>query len=154
MNKAIQAITQPGDVIWHSQPCTGGCPWQVVNMKRSQKTRDKVQSHWKLFESIWKAFERIATHAIRVGACVYHEWPQGCMYWSNKKVESFLKRNNFFFNSVHGCMYGLVSANGKTRVNPSRNPGTSHRLNMPPHYRWPYATDLTRTPSVRVVIQN
>ena len=26
--KALSALRGPGDVLWHSQPCTGGCPWQ------------------------------------------------------------------------------------------------------------------------------
>ena len=87
-------------------------------MKKSQKTRDKVKSHWKEFELLWKAFERIAIHAMSVGAFIYHEWPQGCMYWNNKRVATFLKRHKFLYNPVHGCMYGLTSESGETKGNP------------------------------------
>ena len=56
INKAISALKGPGDVLWHSQPCVGGCPWIRINMKRSIKTRNKIKSHWALFSKLWKAF--------------------------------------------------------------------------------------------------
>ena len=86
INKVKNAITQPGDVLWHSQPCTGGCPWQIVNAKRSHATKLKIDAHWKEFARLWNAFQIVAQHAIDVGASVYHEWPRGCMYWGNRKV--------------------------------------------------------------------
>ena len=66
--KAINAIKRPGDVLWHSQPCTGGCPWQRVNMKRGGKTKDKILQHWSKFRKIWASFEIIAEHALNIGA--------------------------------------------------------------------------------------
>ena len=81
IDKAINAITGPNDIVWHSQPCTGGCTWQIVNMKRGKETRDKIAGHWKLFEKIWTSFMKISNYAIGVGAQVFHEWPQSCSYW-------------------------------------------------------------------------
>ena len=40
-NKAIQALKGPQDAIWHSQPCTGGCPWQRINIKKGAEARNK-----------------------------------------------------------------------------------------------------------------
>ena len=53
LNKALNAITHEDDILWHSQPCTGGCPWQIVNAKRGAKTRKKVQGHWHVFRKFW-----------------------------------------------------------------------------------------------------
>ena len=40
IQKAINAINGPEDVLWHSQPCVGGCPWTTVNLTRSEETRN------------------------------------------------------------------------------------------------------------------
>ena len=71
---------------------TGGCPWQIVNAKRSHETKLKIDQHWKDFARLWHAFQIVAQHAISIGASVYHEWPRGYMYWGNRKVASFLKK--------------------------------------------------------------
>ena len=115
INKAITALTGPEDVLWHSQPCTGGCPWQRINLRRNPATKDKVKQHWKLFAKLWKSFEIIANHAMSVGAAVYNEWPLGCSYWANKKVSAFFQKRHFNFAVVHGCMYGLMAEYGKQR---------------------------------------
>ena len=122
IDKVKNAITQPGDVLWHSQPCTGGCPWQIVNAKRSHATKLKIDAHWKEFARLWNAFQIVAQHAIDVGASVYHEWPRGCMYWGNRKVTSFLKKNNFAYDIMHGCMYGLTAVDGKDAGKPINKP--------------------------------
>ena len=76
-------------------------------MKRAGKTKDKILQHWSKFRKIWASFEIIAEHALNIGASVYHEWPTGCMYWSNSRVAKFLKKYNFSYCKVNGCMYGL-----------------------------------------------
>ena len=122
ISKAVTALTGPGDVLWHSQPCTGGCPWQRINLRRNPATRDKVKQHWKLFAKLWKSFEIVANHALSVGASVYNEWPQGCSYWANKKVSTFFQKKNFDFTMVHGCMYGLTAKCGKDKGRPIKKP--------------------------------
>ena len=92
--------------------------------EKEPEARDKIKSHWKDFESLWKAFEKIATHAMSVGAFVYHEWPQGCMYWNSKKVAAFLKRHMF----VQPCARTHVRPHlrkRETKVDPSRTSGNS-----------------------------
>ena len=116
IEKAVKALTGPNDVLWHSQPCTGGCPWQRINLRRNPDTREKVKQHWKLFARLWKSFETIANHAISVGAAVYNEWPQGCSYWSNKKVNGFFQKKTFDLATTNGCMYGLTATCGKQRA--------------------------------------
>ena len=93
LKKALRHIEGPDDVVWHSQPCVGGCPWQRINAKKSPETRDKIKGHWKLFEKLWKSFMIIASHAKKVGAQVYQEWPRGCAYWKDPKVENFLQKH-------------------------------------------------------------
>ena len=41
--KALRELRGPGDVLWHSQPCTGGCPWQKINIKRFPSCRQKLE---------------------------------------------------------------------------------------------------------------
>ena len=54
-------------------------------MKKGASTREKIKGHYTLFAEIWKAFEKIANHAIKIGASVWIEWPRGCQYWNNKQ---------------------------------------------------------------------
>ena len=122
INKAVAALTGPGDVLWHSQPCTGGCPWQRINIKRNPVTKEKVKKHWKLFATLWKSFEIVAKHALSVGASVYNEWPQGCSYWANKRVSTFLQKKRFNFTAVHGCMYDLKAECGTNKGMPIKKP--------------------------------
>ena len=71
---------------------------------------------------LWKAFEIVAEHAMKVGAQVFNEWPKGCTYWSNRRVAAFFKRHKFEFTIVHGCMYNLVSQFGKNAGIPIKKP--------------------------------
>ena len=73
MGKAIDNIRSENDIIWHSQPCTGGCPWQVVNWNKSENTRDKIKGHGEEFVRIWKRFVTIAKHAIEKRASIFIE---------------------------------------------------------------------------------
>ena len=43
-DKALSALRGPGDVLWHSQPCTGGCPWQKINVKRFPSCKQKLEN--------------------------------------------------------------------------------------------------------------
>ena len=38
--KAISALQGPQDVVWHSQPCTGGCPWIRINMRKGENLKE------------------------------------------------------------------------------------------------------------------
>ena len=76
------------------------------------KIRKKIESHWKLLVKLWKSFESVSTHATSVGAQVFHEWPRSCAYWSNSKVETFLRRKGFQFVEVDGCMYNVRATAG------------------------------------------
>ena len=38
--KAISALQGPQDVVWHSQPCTGGCPWIRINMRKGENPKE------------------------------------------------------------------------------------------------------------------
>ena len=112
----------PSDILWHSQPCTGGCPWQKYNMRKGESTREKIKDHYKLFRDIWKAFTEIAEIAIKRGAMVIIEWPKGCAYWNNMKVKNFLRKHEFDETFIDGCMYGLVASSGNEVGTPIRKP--------------------------------
>ena len=47
-----------------------------INMKKGAATRDNIKGHYTLFAELWKAFEKIATRAIRIGASVWKELPR------------------------------------------------------------------------------
>ena len=82
---AIKGIIGPRDTLFFSSPCTGGSPWQRINLLRGgDRMLVKLKGHWKLFKQLWASFEIVAAHAISVGARIFVEWPRGCAYWGDK----------------------------------------------------------------------
>ncbi len=55
----------------------------------------------------------VATHAIAVGAQVYMELPQNCLYWRWPRVRRFFKRYALATSIFDGCMHGLCALHGK-----------------------------------------
>jgi hypothetical protein len=44
LRKAMSAVRKPGTLLWSSQPCTGGSPWQRLNRKRPG-VAEKIRAH-------------------------------------------------------------------------------------------------------------
>ena len=59
--------------LWFSAPCTGGSPWQHINIHKGPKAAERIKNHWIVFRKLWKAFEEVATHAILYGCSVLVE---------------------------------------------------------------------------------
>ena len=106
-------IIGKADALWLSCPCTGGSTWVYINWHRGEDVRNKIREHWDLFHRIWKAFEEVAEHAIRMGARVFIEWPRGCAYWREPAVVRFLSKHRLQFADFDGCMYGLRATGGR-----------------------------------------
>ena len=51
--------------------------WQNINILKGGATETKIRYHWKLMKRLWVAFEKVAEHALKVGARVFVEWPRG-----------------------------------------------------------------------------
>ena len=111
-NKALSGLRGPGDILWHSQPCTGGCPWQKINAKKFKSAKAKLETHYRLFRELWNAFEVVAETAIARGASVWIEWPKKCFYWNTYRVRRFLQKHDFDDAYIDGCMHGLVAPSG------------------------------------------
>ena len=122
ISKCIQHLIGPSDTLWFSAPCTGGSTWQFINLRRGPETVAKIRLHWKLFKRLWNAFERVASHALSVGARVLIEWPRRCAYWKNDRVVKFLSKHGFVNADFDGCMYGLVATKGGDAGMPIQKP--------------------------------
>ena len=106
-------LNGPTDALFFSAPCTGGSPWQRLNISKSPSLIGKMRRHWALFRKLWKSFEVTAAHAASVGAQIYIEWPRNCAYWKHPKVLRFMQAHGFVHADFDGCMYGLVATHGK-----------------------------------------
>ena len=115
-------LNGPRDVLFFSAPCTGGSPWQRINLARSPNLLGRMRRHWALFRRLWKSFELAAIHAVARGAQVYVEWPRHCAYWKVPRVAKFLAQHSFEFSDFDGCMYGLVAEHGERKGHPIRKP--------------------------------
>ena len=107
---ALDRLRGPGDVLWYSAPCTGGCSFQRINLARgNDSTIEKITAHRLLFRRLWNAFERVATIAMKRGATIVVEWPKSCQYWNDTQVKRFLHTRGFASAIVHGCVVGMTS---------------------------------------------
>ena len=112
MDKARDAVRKGGKstLLWAAIPCTGGSPWQHVNLaKCGPKTRAKIFNHRRTFLKIWKSSEVVAEECINLGGKIAIEWPTSCMYWKYRMVKRFVNKHCLTKTRFDGCMYGLVA---------------------------------------------
>jgi hypothetical protein len=101
-------------LVWASTPCTGGTPWTHLNALKGDQTRLKIAAHRREFRRIWASFVKSISPALTAGISVAIEWPQGCVYWQDKRVRGFLRQHRLIRNTFHGCMYGLCPSHSMT----------------------------------------
>ena len=116
LDKALRAVSDPllgpNTMLWGSIPCTGGCPWQRINVTRGEATEAKIREHWSVFDSLWENFVKVADRCLSKGGCVSMEWPQQCMYWKLDRVAEFIRTRGLKKASCHGCAYGVKAISG------------------------------------------
>jgi len=71
LQKALEAVSHPNVLLWASMPCTGGSPWQRLNVKRPG-VAEKLEKHWATARLIWGAFEKTARRAVKMGGYRRH----------------------------------------------------------------------------------
>ena len=76
-------------LIWSAIPCTGGSPWQNINIFPGGEER--IKAHLQMFKALWKKLftfvDWIHTTGRKWRICV--EWLKGCAYWNWKDVRLF-----------------------------------------------------------------
>ncbi|OLP81547.1 Retrovirus-related Pol polyprotein from transposon TNT 1-94 [Symbiodinium microadriaticum] len=94
---------------WSSTPCTGGCPYQRLNLNRYGTEYQKhLDGLWTVHRKLWsvvKTMRNLSDHwAV--------EWPARCAYW--KQTESFFERLSYPVHTsyVDGCAAGLLGNDG------------------------------------------
>ena len=87
---ACNSIHGPNDVVWASLPCTGGCPWQFVNARKSPELKRRIEGYWALFGVMWKNLLKVFAVASAKGATLCIEWPKYCRYWYLNRVKKVL----------------------------------------------------------------
>jgi len=124
----ISVETKP-IVLFGSMPCTGGSPWQNINVKRPGGPR-RMLEHRRLMNKLWASFELLAQAIVDRRGDVCIEWPKGCSYWKLPKVRAFLARYQMLDAIFHGCMFNLQSVvhAGKHILKPWRISTTSHAI--------------------------
>ncbi len=97
-------------LLWCAIPCTGGCPWQEVNMRKIPNFENKLAIHKEKFHKLWNNFEILARTVIANGGKIAIEWPTSCAYWSYHTVQRFIKNINLDSVTLHGCALGLTTS--------------------------------------------
>ena len=105
---AIKAVTEnPQVLLWVAIPCTGGCPWQRYNAKRSAETAGKIEEHRIEMRKLWKTLEVVANVNRKNGGKIAIEWPSNCDYWRLDFVNDFMVKYHLIKAKCQGCAFGL-----------------------------------------------
>ena len=96
-------------LVWFSMPCTGGCPFQYLNYKKSAKAKQRIDMQHLLFRLLWQNAVKVIAEARMVEACVANEWPNQCSYWKRREVIDLIAEYSLVKTVFHGCQYGLTS---------------------------------------------
>ena len=119
---AVRAFVGPNILVWISIPCTGGSPWQRINVAKSERARWLVEGHYRLFRALWNNVKKVATYVNKLGGYIAIEWPKLCAYWQEADVLSFVQVQGLQSVYLDGCMFGLVSKHGQSMGTPIRKP--------------------------------
>ena len=96
-------------LLFASLPCTGGCPWQRINV---EKNPELVQSHQELFIRLFKSFQSLCRMIRSKNPCIAFELPKNCEHWSWDIVKKFIAKYNLVPTLCDGCMLGVRDGNG------------------------------------------
>ena len=117
---ALRHASHKNTLLWCSIPCTGGCPWNRINLAKRPEGQERVRQHKLLFSKLWEKFEVVASKCLKLGGVVVIEWPRRCDYWKNPRVETFLKVHKLRLSDFDGCRYGIVSIKKDSEGTPIR----------------------------------
>ena len=110
---AIRTATRRGMhvVVWASTPCTGGSPWQHLQVARDESYYSRhLKGLFTVHRKLWKSF-LFLVNASKQPTWVI-EWPQRCAYWGWASTKSFLRTNSHSEGLVFGCSCGLLGKDG------------------------------------------
>ena len=95
---------------WSSTPCTGGCPYQRLNLNRYGTEYQKhLDGLWTVHRKLWSVVKTMCNLSDQWAV----EWPARCAYW--KQTESFFERLSYPVHTsyVDGCAAaGLLGNDG------------------------------------------
>ena len=107
--EGYQARSQPL-LIWASLRCTGGCPWQHINILTN---REKVEDHHKQFLKLLESLSSFIRIMKLFKPELAMELPKTCDYWKWTVVQAFIKRHRLQSCLCDGCMLGIVDVDGQ-----------------------------------------
>ena len=91
-------------VLWSSTPCTGGCPFQYICIKKfGQDYMGHLRELYQIQKKLWKGFLRMS----EVADFVAIEWPKRCAYWGWNQTKDFLRKRKTFSTFVDACSVKL-----------------------------------------------
>ena len=108
---AIRTATRRGMhvVVWASTPCTGGSPWQHLQVARDESYYSRhLKGLFTVHRKLWKSFLFLVNVSKQPTWVI--EWPQRCAYWGWASTKSFLRTNSHSEGLVFGCSCGLEYA--------------------------------------------
>ncbi|CAE7231161.1 unnamed protein product [Symbiodinium sp. CCMP2592] len=116
----------PKSRLWVSLPCTSGCQWHRVQLKRGggeyrARLLQKIHRSKKLFAQ----FAEHAKTALDLGIDVTFEWPRYSDSWKRPDVKEFFKDPRFKVVDFDGCMLGVSASGGQPVKKPWRLMTTS-----------------------------
>ena len=122
----------PRSHLWASLPCTSGCQWHRVQLKKGgfeyrARLMQKVQRSRQL-RQLFKQFTEHAKTALEAGIEVTFEWPRYSDSWKRPDVKEFFKDPRFKVVDFDGCRLGVSVPGGQPVKKPWRLMTTSNAV--------------------------
>ena len=103
----VEAAAHVGQVdLWGSLPCTAGCAWWYINLKRYASAKSILAAHCRTLEVLLRHFKIVAQKVIESGGRVHYEWPKGCIRWTDQSVQSMIADLGLRTVTFDGCTLG------------------------------------------------
>ena len=106
-------------VVWLALPCTGGCPWNNINVMKPGGDV-KIQQHINDFYALASNARILMHRARQLNVMLAWEWPKCCQLWGNPVAEQIMSELGLTKYSFDGCALGLTATAKKYKDMPIR----------------------------------
>ena len=118
---AVQARAGGLVFVWWSLPCTAWTRWAVLNLKKGEATRNKIEARRTESLTLQEYFATYNADISAAGGYVAFEWPRHCSGWTEcPRVMEFAGRADVSWGDFDGCMLGLRATSGMHILKPWR----------------------------------
>ena len=115
------ARENPGALLLTSLPCTAGCTWWHINVKRPGG-KARLRMHRRILRQMLEAWLPVARAVMESNGCIAWEWPRSCALWRERRIQDIMREFGLAEAFFDGCAFGVKCQSGRNKGLPIRKP--------------------------------